>query len=136
MAKYAIPTILNINTSTETLQDFKTFPLCGKIDTSIVSSIQLVACPMVDDKLIELGCCIDSQSTAREEDFKNQVFYEEIFVATSESVNKKVDSLRKICLAHQIAILEGQIQEVKDDNTKNQWYELLRKIIAVHTNLG
>lgn len=68
-----------------------------------------VPCPMVDDGMICLGCCLDFQSVARSEVFDTHSHNDFPSVAKDKGVS--VDSLRQMCIKHQITLIDEQVRE-------------------------
>lgn len=64
-----------------------------------------VFCPLVDEKPIGYGSCLDFQGLARAEDFETDPFVD-LFKKLSVKTGKSVKELRQVCLKHQIQLLK------------------------------
>ena len=111
----------------------ETFPLCGKLDFSSQATDDLVICPMVKNKLIALGCCIDTQWVTRDKDFENNMLYEEIFAQAQQSIDVLPNTMRKVCLKHQVDIIQADILE--DEGRQKLWENLLVEITRTLNDL-
>ena len=79
-------------------------PICHVQSTDDPDDTGWVRCPMVDDKFICLGCCIDHQKPARSENFSNHDLAF-LFQDLSRQTRKSVEVLRRTCLLHQKQLL-------------------------------
>lgn len=91
-------------------------PLCG-IQHSEESDVEWVQCPLIDNQFIGLGCCIDYQTTALEDDF-DHAYFRELYDTASRQTNQSVVFLRCVCLEHQHEILVQRLQ----DHTYKQYH--------------
>src|ERR1700750_1875436 len=67
-----------------------------------------VLCPMLDEKPICYGCCLDFQSLARSLEFEDDPF-RDLFDTVSRERNVSVPSLRLRCLEHQQQIVSADL---------------------------
>ena len=81
-----------------------------------------VFCPLVDEKPIAYGSCLDFQGLARAEDFETDPFID-LFKELSHKTGKSVKELRRICLKHQAQLLKIMMSDPNED--KNGVYDLL-----------
>ncbi len=84
-------------------------PLCKAQNTLDEGDIGWVRCPMVDNRAICLGCCLDFQGVARSEVFDEHP-YRDLFDDAAQLTDKSVDELRLICLRHQEEILRKRAE--------------------------
>jgi hypothetical protein len=85
-------------------------PLCGApTATSPERDTGWVHCPMLDDDIICLGCCLDYQSVARSLNFLQHPARED-FDRLSMMTGKEVGELRRICMNHQVSVLEADLE--------------------------
>ena len=69
-----------------------------------------VACPMIGDAFIGLGCCIAIQKVARSEKFDHHP-YRDLFDPVSEYTGLKVAEVRDTCLEHQKGIISARLSD-------------------------
>jgi len=102
-------------------------PLCVVQTTADDVDTGWVHCPMLNDRPICIGCCIDLQSVARVEDFATHP-YRDLFDEVSLKTGKEVAELRQICLSHQEAITRANLEKELDEYTRKETIFLLTKI--------
>lgn len=104
-------------------------PLCDIQTTSDEADTGWVHCPMLNDRPICLGCCLDLQNIARSENFMAHP-YRGLFDEVGLKTGKDVTELRQICLRHQEAIVRADIEKDLDEYTRQETISLLAKISA------
>jgi hypothetical protein len=85
-------------------------PLCGTRETNPDIQREWVRCPMVQNKPIDLGCCLDHQGVARAEDFESDS-YRDLFETLSRRIGRSVAVLRLQCLQHQQEIIAERLPQ-------------------------
>lgn len=78
-------------------------PLCKVQTTSDAEDIGWIACPMMREEVICLGCCFDYAGIALSEDFETHPFFDD-FRKLSSRTGIDVHKLRTICLNHQVQL--------------------------------
>lgn len=107
-------------------------PLCGApTATTEEGDTGWVHCPMLDDKIICLGCCLDYQSVARSDNFSRHPCRED-FDRLSKMTNKDVTTLRRICMEHQVCVLQADLEQGDEPAIERGMHDLL---FALRTRL-
>lgn len=111
------------------INNYKTYhcPISGVAAYSNNASTRWVNCPMVNDRPICYGLCLDLQSIARDDEFE----YVEDFYELSKKLKIDVAKLRKICLSHQREILLRMISDESYPEDREPAKKLLDWIIKV-----
>ena len=91
--------------------------LCGTRETDISIQRDWVLCPLVSNKAICLGCCLDYQGLARATDFATDV-YRGLFDDLARRMDRSVDELRLVCLNHQQEIIGEQLRDATPTETQ------------------
>lgn len=86
-----------------------------------------VLCPLIRNRSLCLGCCIDLQGAAVAEDFQRHSD-NRLFEKLSTSQNKTVVRLRLICLDHQLELVDRSLAS-PDDGRHTQRRELRARIV-------
>lgn len=89
-------------------------PLCRVQSTGDEIDTGWVACPMVMDRMICLGSCIDYQKVARSlrsPDHPEDQMFTNLAIATRSSI----EALRLKCLRHQVQIIDDQLRDGSED---------------------
>lgn len=102
-------------------------PLCMAQTTRSVPDIGWVLCPMIDNRPICSGCCLDYQSVAVSYDFDGHPSRED-FDALAGKTGKGVPTLRLTCLQHQESVLIARLKEDKYPHFVPTMHELLATI--------
>lgn len=102
-------------------------PLCDVQTTADEVDAGWVFCPMLEDRPICLGCCLDYQNVARLEDYDTHP-YRTLFDEASAKTGKKAGELRKICLSHQENILLAKLEKKPEEQTRQQLLNLLTTV--------
>jgi hypothetical protein len=89
-------------------------PLCRSQTSADPVDTGWVRCPMLDERAICLGCCVDYQAVARAEEFERHPF-RDLFNDAARVTGRSIDEVRRRCLEHQAAILKG-IPELDPDD--------------------
>lgn len=123
---YAIPR----NLSGEELSEGPRYkcPLCRFQRTGDEADTGWVKCPLVDERAICLGCCIDYQSVARSDDFEHSA-YKDLFTILARDRSINVSALRKKCMDHQLEVIDERLAEGSDDHVELE--RLRSSILAV-----
>jgi hypothetical protein len=108
-------------------------PLCQAQSTSDESDTGWVYCPMLRDRPVCLGCCIDYQSVARADEFDSHP-YRDLFDSLSAQGGMTVERLRQICLNHQVTIVRGQLNSAHNKTSADELEGLLSAIEAAQIN--
>jgi hypothetical protein len=82
--------------------------LCGGRELDPEIPQDWVRCPMVRDRPIGLGCCLDYQGVARAQDFESDAL-RDLFETLSRRTNQSVAVLRLQCLRHQRQIVSERL---------------------------
>jgi hypothetical protein len=102
-------------------------PLCAAQSTSSDPDIGWVACPMIGDEYICLGCCLDYQYVARSERFDEHP-YREDFDRIAQKAGKDVRTLRLICMRHQESVLVADLERGVRPDVERGVRELLEEV--------
>jgi hypothetical protein len=89
-------------------------PLCQSQTTGDKHNTGWVQCPMVGNRPICLGCCVDHQAAARADDFERHP-YRSLFDVVARLTGAPVPTLRRTCLEHQSEILSIIATVPEDD---------------------
>lgn len=89
-------------------------PLCKVQSAGEEADTGWVKCPMVRDKIICLGSCLDHQGAARSDNFEEH-YDRKLFDDLSTKVQRSVSDLRRTCLEHQIEVLDDQLCHHSED---------------------
>lgn len=84
--------------------------LCGTRETDPEIEQEWVRCPMVRNRPIGLGCCLDYQRVARANGFESDI-YRDLFDTLSRRTARSVPILRLQCLRHQQEIIAERLPE-------------------------
>lgn len=84
--------------------------LCGTRETNSEVEQEWVRCPMVRNRPIGLGCCLDHQDVARAEAFESDI-YRDLFDTLSRRTGRSVSILRLQCLQHQQEIIAERMPD-------------------------
>ena len=112
-------------------KELDTFPLCFELDFSTPGTDDFVLCPMVGQKHITEGCCMDTQAAALSSDFSAHPYYD-IFQKSSVALETDIDVLRKTCLRHQAAILQDRLTDIASAQLTEQtekYFERINRIL-------
>ena len=107
-------------------------PLCSVQSTGDDADTGWVRCPMMADRMICLGSCIDHQAVARAENFEDDP-ERDLFFSVSEISGSPVTDLRRICMEHQVAVIDLRLEEGKVD--RQTLAHLRSKVIGVLSEL-
>ena len=120
--------------SLKNLQGYENYicPLSNISAIGVNASERWVFCPLVDEKLIGYGSCLDFQGLARAEDFETDPFID-LFKELSYKSGKSVEELRQICLKHQAQLLKIMMSDPNED--KNAVYDLLNWVEKLNNSL-
>ena len=103
-------------------------PLCGApTSTTKERDSGWVFCPMLDNRIICLGCCLDYQYLARSEHFAKHPSRED-FDRLAEMTGKTVSALRLICMQHQESVLVADLEQARFPELEREMRELLNAI--------
>lgn len=102
-------------------------PLCVVQASDDVVDTGWVRCPMVDDKWICLGCCIDHQGAARSKSFATHPDLR-LFEKIAKNRTCSIDVLREKCLQHQLVVAEELM--LASDEDLEALRELKREVQA------
>ena len=89
-------------------------PLCNVQRTTEPTDTGWVECPMIQNRMICLGSCIDHQGAALSFDFDTH-YDAQLFYILAQSTDDDVSHLRWICLCHQVQVIDDQLQVERDD---------------------
>lgn len=87
-------------------------PLCEAQTTAGPADPGWVRCPMIGEKPICLGCCIDHQKPARAEHFEDHPLYY-LFEELARSERQPIETLRRTCLGHQLELVADDQPELR-----------------------
>ncbi len=87
-----------------------------------------VRCPLVRNRPICLGCCLDIQGAARSDEFSIHPD-KRIFDKLTRSENKPIVRLRLICLDHQLQLVDKKLSEA-DDGQHPARHTLRKRIVS------
>jgi hypothetical protein len=93
-----------------------------------------VLCPMLDQRSICLGCCLDYQGLARATDFETDPF-RDLFVNLSQTTGKGVSQLRRICINHQREIVARRLSDPSEPDDVGELIVLASHLEQVETRL-
>lgn len=100
-------------------------PLCGApTRTTPERDTGWVHCPMLNDQVICLGCCLDYQYVARSLNFSEHPSRED-FDRLASVTGKNVTELRRTCMEHQISVLEADLESGDQPELERGMRELL-----------
>jgi hypothetical protein len=100
-------------------------PLCGApTATTPERDAGWVHCPMLNDQIICLGCCLDYQYVARSPNFSEHPSRED-FDRLSKMANKGLSELRRICMEHQVSVLEADLDHRDHPSLEREVRQLL-----------
>ena len=89
-------------------------PLCRSQRTDERPDTGWVSCPLVHDQIICLGSCFDFQAAARSSEFETH-FDRPLFEKLAQETRHGEQSLRAICLRHQLQIIDDRLLSRADD---------------------
>lgn len=102
-------------------------PLCkAQANTDAVDG-GWVYCPMIHNKLIALGCCIEAQTVALSSDFHKALDFE-IFGDAQLLTSLPLTKLRAACLEHQVSLIIEELSKTDDKKDKEELNQLLSEI--------
>lgn len=104
-------------------------PLCTAQTTGSAVDIGWVFCPMINERPICSGCCLDYQSVAVSEDFDGHPARED-FDNLSHRTGLGVERLRLVCLEHQESVLLDELGRNEYPHLESAMRELLARVRA------
>lgn len=103
-------------------------PLCRHQTYPSKHDTGWVQCPMIRNRPLCLGCCIDLQGAAVAEGFAGHPDHP-LFEKLSRSQNKTTVRLRLMCLDHQLAVIDKALSGM-DDGKHEERAELRERVLA------
>ena len=89
-------------------------PLCRSQRTGERPDTGWVSCPLVRGQMVCLGSCFDFQAAARSSEFETH-FDRPLFEKLAQETRQGEQSLRAICLRHQLQIIDSRLLSRADD---------------------
>jgi len=136
--RHVRPTIISAAEVSRQLARFYTCPFCGVESTSSVGNgdIGWVVTPLrrTGPRFICLGCCEDIYSTCASDSFADHP-YRDIVEDAARKENCEPDEFRRICIQHQLEIIEERKQwepHPEYDERQRSLKQLLQELEGSH----
>ena len=100
-------------------------PVSGTPATGVDARERWVRCPLVNNRVIFIGSCLDLQAVARSKDFWNHV-YVGMFEKLAAQSGTATAELRRVCLTHQVEVLQEMLTDPSEETQLVQ--ELLNQV--------